>query len=124
MTALLANPLAIVAAVLAVLASYGGTYAVGDHYGYARAEATWQAKYDRLVADTEKASAEETIRQQQANAEARRAADETIAELRYQLAQQDVFMKELENAADSDPNALRDCLGPDSVRRLQNPAGR
>ncbi len=119
---------AILAATVAlVLAGAWGAWQHHEGYrtGYAEAEQLWQAKYDKLVADIEKTSADESARQEAANAVARRDANETISKLRYRLAQQDVIMKELEDAADSDPDALRECLGADSVRRLnQNSAGR
>lgn len=93
--------------VIAVLAALGAFYNHGWQSGYASADAKWQ-----LVIAREK----ERIREE--NEAALNESRRRIAELNALLAKLEEDLRNAEEEARTDPNASRVCLGPNSVRRL------
>jgi len=77
--------------------------------GFSRADAQWVAKVEAEVA-----------RQTEINNTALRAAEETIARLNEAKEVRDATIERLNREAAEDPNANRESIGVDGVRRLDN----
>lgn len=101
-------------AAIAVVAAFAYTY----QSGYSRAAASWQAKYELREAQIRQQTADEKIRQAQANAEAALLSAARIARLQADNAARDQRIKELSDEADADPDRDHACLSDGSRLRI------
>lgn len=105
-------------AVLAVLAAlvYGGVHFYNS--GYGAASAKYEAQIAKIQADAAQKLTEEIQRQQAANRDAKQHEADALAKIEAAQAENDKLKKELENAANNDPNANNVVLDPSSVQRI------
>lgn len=102
---------------VAALAIAFGLYLVYDA-GYSRAAVKWEAKYELREAQIRQQTADEKIRQAQANAEAALLSAARIARLQADNAARDQKIKELSDEADADPDRDNACLSDGSRLRI------
>lgn len=86
--------------------------------GYAKADAAWTVKYEKLQADYSRKRTEEVQRQLNANIEAKRREQSRIAALVEEKRQLEEDIEDLLHEAEIDPHADRVCLSDDSRLRI------
>lgn len=103
---------------LLVVAAFGGTYAIADHRGYARAGAHCVAQIEQIKADAATARANEIERQNAANNAAKQAEAQRIVQMQADTDALQHQIEELQREAHQDPDAGKPALGASSVRRI------
>lgn len=103
---------------LLVAAVFGGTYAIADHRGYARAELKYAAEIAQMKADAALARADEIERQSAANNAAKQAEAKRIADMQADADALQHQIEELQREAHQDPDAGKPALGASSVQRI------
>lgn len=118
MTAIQLKLIIYAVAVLATVAALWGAYTYVDNNGYQRAAIVYQARIDKTVADLATAKAAD-LERQAAIADASKAAEaRAITAMQADNAALTAQLQEQAHAASNDPNAKRDALGADSMRRI------
>ncbi|WP_411906295.1 hypothetical protein [Rhizobium mayense] len=103
---------------LLVAAAFGGTYAIADHRGYARAELKYTTQIAQMKADAATARANEIERQNAANNAAKQAEAKRIADMQADADALQHQIEELQREAHQDPDAGKPALGASSVQRI------
>ncbi len=103
---------------LLIAAAFGGTYAIADHRGYARAELKYTAQIEQMKAEAATARAHEIERQSAANNAAKQAEAKRIADMQADADALQHQIEELQREAHQDPDAGKPALGAPSVQRI------
>lgn len=105
-----------IALVLGLLGVLGGAYAYVRHQGY-------EAGYSRAAAECEMEKAAQAEANRKAISEAEKRLLRNVDQLSLKNLELDDAIKSLSDAAAADPDGALECLGADSLRRL-NQIGR
>jgi hypothetical protein len=99
------------------LGALGGVYWYVDHQGYRRASLEWTVKYNERELQLERQRLAELDRQAIANDTAKAAERERLAQLRNELAQMELQLKEQADEAAKDPDRGNIACNLECVRR-------